>query len=122
MTAQQAKQLLQDRQSIWKTASSYEHLIKEVFASEVIRKQYQQEMDKALQTIAYIDLSLLRIPDTASRRVLMLHYVEQKKWTDVQDELGYFTIKSIYRNANKGYRLFAKEFEKLEAEDRNCTS
>lgn len=126
MTAAEAKEILKSRAGLKLSIRGHEHimdLIDSVNGRELrpdINARYlehQSMRDDLREQVEQIDEAVLRMKNGRYKDRLRLYYLEGKTWEEVREALGFSEIKSIYRNLDKAYALFARQYELMEAEN-----
>ena len=73
-----------------------------------LTQKINEETDKLFETKKEIRLKIYQIKNPKYRLVLMKWYIRFKKWEQIQEELGYKELKSVYNVHNKALSEFIR--------------
>lgn len=73
-----------------------------------LTQKINEETDKLFETKKEIRLKIYQIKNPKYRLVLMKRYIRFKKWEQIQEELGYKELKSVYNVHNKALSEFIR--------------
>ena len=79
--------------------------VREFYDREVLEKEsYLQEQER-------IRSAINRIPDEQHRKLLLLRFIERKRWPEIAEALCLADTSCAIRKARKSYTLFAEQWE-----------